>query len=76
MFSPTASPSSRGISAVYTVGFSGSGETVKTWSIGDPSADGTSRRVSRTWPLASTRNENGARPNPLLTAVTCKSTVA
>ena len=48
LFSPTASASSRGISAVYTVAFSGSGDTVNTSSIGDPSADGTRRRVSST----------------------------
>ena len=42
----------------------------------EPSAVGVTRRVSRSWPFARTRNENGARPNPLLTAVTWRSTDA
>ena len=58
------------MSAVYTVGFTGSGETVNTSSIGDPSATGTSRRVSITWPFAMTRTANGVRPKPELIAVT------
>ena len=42
--------------AEYTVGLTGSGETVNTSSIGEPSADGTMRRVSIRRPFASRRN--------------------
>ncbi len=43
--------------------FKGSGESVKVSSIGDPSACGTTRRVSIRRPFASTRTTNGVRPN-------------
>ena len=76
LFSATGSAGSRGISAVNTVGFMRSGETVNTSSIGDPSAGGTMRRVSRSCPLPRTRSVNGVRPKPVLTAVTCRSTDA